>query len=384
MKKYSTVMADLLRVLPRHRIREVIQRSGADRGVRSLSTFQLLTTILYGQITKAFSFREIEHGLSVHANRLYHSGMVAVKRSTLSDAMSKRSSSVFEQIYHELVAMAVRKAGDSARHFKNPLRAIDSTTIPLSIERFDWAKFRKAKGAMKLHVAYDIDSQMPTQAICTHASIADVQVLPRMAHGQAIFVMDRGYLSFNRLYEKEIRGERYVTRVRYNTNCRKVRQFSRPVTPGVKSDLVVKLDNPRRHIDYPAPARLVEYQDPVTQKQFRFLTNVWDLSAQQIADIYKARWQVELFFKWIKQNLKIKTFWGTSRNAVELQIWAALILYVLIWIHRSMMTVDFSMQRLTQMIRLSVFHHKTIVDLVRPPDRPPPAITPLLWATSGG
>ena len=144
-------------------------------------------------------------------------------------------------------------------------------------------------------------------------------------------------------------------------------------------DWVVKLDNPRRRIDYPHPVRVVEYEDPATAKRFCFLTNVWDLLAYDIAEMYKARWQVELFFKWIKQNLKIKAFWGTGKNAVFMQIWTALILYVLIWIQRSILTIDCSLQRLSQMIRLAVFQRRQIADLVHRREPPPGSTQPSLW-----
>jgi len=379
VEHHSTVMADLLRVIPRHRIEKIIAEGGTDYRIRRLSTFQLLTAMLYGQITRAFSIREIEHGLHTQRDRLYHSGMVPVKRSTLSDAMSKRDCAVFERIYHELVAIAVQRSSVCSRRFKSPLRAIDSTTIPLSIERFDWAKFRKAKGAVKLHVSYDIEDQLPVQAICTHASVHDCPVLPRFDQAGSIIVIDRGYLAFNRLYQKELRGERYVTRLKHNINFKILRPHSDPTEEGVLGDWVVKLDNPRRRIDYPHPVRVVEYEDPATGKRFRFLTNVWDLSAYDIAEMYKARWQVELFFKWIKQNLKIKAFWGTGKNAVFMQIWTALILYVLIWIQRSILTIDCSLQRLSQMIRLAVFQRRQIADLVHRREPPPGSTQPSLW-----
>ena len=372
MRNYSTVLSDLLRVVPRHRITKRVAEAGTDYRVRSLSTVQLLKTMLFGQIANAFSLREIESAMQVHRRRLYHSGMAPVKRSTLSDAMAKRNAGVFEAIYNDLLVLVGQHTRSTRRRFRNPLRAVDSTTIPLSLERFNWAKFRRTKGAVKLHVAYDVDTAVAEHVIIDRGSSSDITVHPRISHENDIHVLDRGYLSFKALYQKHIDEKLFVIRLKEHVNWLPVSPHSQSDSPAIRGDWQARLQNPRRHSDYPAPVRIVQYRDLETGKDFLFMTNVWDLTAQQIADIYKARWQVELFFKWIKQNLKITTFWGTSRNAVHMQIWVALILYLLVWLHRSMLAGTYSMQRLLQMIRTALLHRSTISEIAAASGAPPP------------
>lgn len=376
MKNYTTVLGDLLRVVPRHRIAKCVADAGTDHRVRTLSTAQLFKTMLFGQIVKAFSIREIESAMQVHRHRLYHSGMKPVKRSTLSDAMAKRNAGVFEAIYNDLLSSVAQRTRSTRRRFRSPLRAVDSTTIPLSLERFNWAKFRRTKGAVKLHVAYDVETAVAEHVIIDRGASSDITVHPRISQGSDVQVLDRGYLSFKALYRKHLDEKLFVIRLKEHVNWQALYPHSQPDSEAIRGDWQACLQNPRRKSDYPEPVRVVEYRDLETGKDFLFMTNVWDLSAQQIADIYKARWQVELFFKWIKQNLKITTFWGTSQNAVYMQIWIALILYLLVWLQRSMLAVDYSMQRLLQMIRTALLHRTTICEIVAATGAPPPLPDP--------
>jgi len=371
MKKNTTVLANLLSHFPRSEFEKSVIEHGGDHRVRVLSTYNLLKCLLYGQVTHAFSVREIESSLACHSSQLYHCGMQPVKRSTLCDALEKRDSRIFEDTFNALVATARQLAGTSGRRFRNPLKIIDASTIELCLSRFDWAKFRTTKGAVKLHVSLDGDYFFPDQVRLSTGAIHEVNEMGELSKAPGmIFVMDRGYVDYKRLYDINLGNSTFVTRRKDKCQHELVEIFSSAANEPVWLDASIRLTSPKGKEKYPDLLRQVCYHDDEHDRDYEFLTNNFELSAQEIADIYKARWQVELFFKWIKQNLKIKTFWGTSRNAVFIQIWVALITFLLLWIGKIADALDASTQRILQVLKTSILARSTIQDLFRRPDPP--------------
>ena len=373
MNKNTTVLANLLSPLERSDFECLVKDYNGDKRIRTLSTFTLLKTLIYGQITGAFSVREIESSLAVNSSKLYHCGLKPVKRSTLCDALEKRDQHIFEKTFQSLAAKAQMIAGNNGRRFRNPLKIIDASTIDLCLNRFDWAKFRTTKGAVKLHLKLDGDYLFPEEAKLTTGSIHEVTEMSELCRtpGQ-IYVMDRGYVDYNRLYDIELGQSIFVTRMKRNCQHEIIKRLSSSSSEPIRLDAVIKLVGLKTKETYPKELRKVCYHDDEYDRDYVFITNSFDISAQKIADIYKARWQVELFFKWIKQNLKIKTFWGTSENAVYIQIWVALIVALLLWLHKALDGITVSSQRIIQILKSTILARKTILDLIRyddPPDK---------------
>jgi putative transposase len=331
----------------------------------------LFKTLAYGQITSAFSVREIESSLIAHSSRLYHCGMKPVKRTTLCDALGKRDSGIFEHAFNALVAKAKLLSGNSGIRFRNPMKLIDASTIELCLARFNWAKFRSAKGAVKLHVALDGDHFFPEQVRMTSGSVHEVNQMAELSQGSGtMHVYDRGYVDFKRLYDINLAGSFFVTRMKQNCQYDLVRPISYSAAAAVRFDSTIQLTSEKAKNDYPVPLRQVTYHDAEMDRDYVFITNDFTLSAQEIADTYKARWQVELFFKWVKQNLKVKTFWGTSRNAVFTQLWVALIVFMLLWISKHIDGLAESPQRILQLLKTSLLEKRSIIDLLREPEPP--------------
>jgi len=363
-------MGDLLSELPRFDFKNAVDEFKGDNRIRTLGCLDLLKSMLYGQIIGAYSIREIESSLEANGNQLYHGGMKRVKRSTLCDAMEKRDHRIFEQTFLSLVEKASCIAGKQGCRFKNPLKIVDATTIELCLKRFSWATFRTAKGAVKLHVAINGDHFFPEQVHITSGDVHEVRVLSNMCFSSGdIVVLDRGYLDYNRLRDIDLRGSWFVTRLKSCSDFQIVKTIDISATQAVRGDYRIKLTGVKARNQYPGELRMVAYHDDEYDRDYRFLTNNMELTAQEIADIYKARWQVELFFKWIKQNLKIKTFWGTSPNAVRIQIWVALVLFLLLWIRKTLDGIQKSLQRILQILKTTILRRSLIVDLFKPPPR---------------
>ena len=373
VKKNSTVLGNLLSHFPRSEFELAVREYSGDRRVRTFGCYDLAKTLIYAQVTGAFSTREIQSALAANAKKLYHLGMRPVTRSTLCDAMGNRDHRIFQESFEALVKKAHLIAGSTKRRFRNPLKIIDASTIELCLARFDWAQFRTTKGAVKLHVALDGDTMVPTQVRLTAGNIAEVTELSHfdLAKGD-IVVMDRGYIDYKRLFRIELGGATFVTRMKEGCRYQPLSLKVFPKGSAVQIDARIRLSSIRGSRNYPRDLREVVYHDTVHNRDYVFLTNNFDLSAQEIADVYKARWQVELFFKWIKQNLKIKTFWGTSRNAVYTQIWVALIVFMLIWINKALSGLSSAPQRILQILKTTILGTGSLSSLFFPP--PPPDI----------
>ena len=367
MKKYNTILNFLSSHISRYDFNKIVCNHDGDKGIRTLTTENLFKVMLYAQITKAFSLHEIVKTLDANGSKLYHSGMVSVKKSTIADALSKRKSNIFEDIFQHLLRDS-KSLYRGKRRFRNPLQLIDASTIDLCLSRFDWAHFRKSKGAVKLHVSYDSDSHLPNQVFFSTGNKHESKTLLDFDRKPGdILVFDKGYNSYKSFWQINLSGGIFVSRLKRNAIIKKKVILEKSHSDNIISDSYCTINSPKGKIDYPGTIRIVEYLDPTTKKRYQFLTNDLDRPAQEIADIYKERWQIELFFKWIKQNLKIKTFFGTSENAVWSQIWIALILYLLIWMIKNIYALEVSMQRILQILKTTLFDRCHISDLFKPP-----------------
>jgi len=337
MAKASTVLNQLQHLLPLEEFQRFVDGQKADKYTKKLSCKDQLTILMYAQATGKDSLREIEMGLRIQDSTWSQLGIETVARSTLGAANKKRPYSIYESLFYELLKKCQGFSCGTARFsFTNELYAIDSTTIDLCLSLFPWAQFRTTKGAIKLHTLLNVRSQIPEMILITEGKEADITMARKMdleslAMG-SIITFDRGYIDYAFLYSIHESKKTFVVRLKDNAHILSLECFAVREKGVLKDERIgFVLDEALR--DYPEDMRLITYHDEVHDKTYRFLTNQFSFSAKTIADIYKARWQVELFFKWIKQHLKIKTFLGTSKNAVLTQIWVAMIYYLLLaWI----------------------------------------------------
>ena len=326
----------------------------------------------FAQFTYRESLRDIEACLQSVGGKLYHMGFRGkVARSTLADANESRDWRIFADFAQVLIATArPLYAGDPIGvDLDASLYALDSTTIDLCLSLFPWAKFRKHKGAVKMHTLLDLHGNIPTFIRITDGKVHDVNILDEiLPEAGAFYVMDRGYVDFERLYDFTLSAAFFVVRTKSNVLLQ--RRYSHPVdkTTGVRSDHTVILTAIASAEAYPDPLRRVSYLDLETRKRFKFLTNNFSLPALTIAKIYKCRWQVELFFKWIKQHLRIKAFYGTSENAVKTQIWIAVSVYVLVAIVRKRLGLEVSLYQILQILSVTLFEKTPILQALQATD----------------
>ena len=355
----KTLFAQLMDFLPWTTFTRIVDRHGGDRYVKSLACADQFRVMAFAQLTYRESLRDIEVCLSAQAAKLYHMGFRhEIKRSTLADANETRDWRIYAEFAQRLIAQArTLYAHDSfGIELENTTYALDSTTIDLCLSLFPWALFRTTKSAVKLHTLLDLRGNIPSFIHISDGKLGDVNVLDVLVlEPGAIYVMDRGYLDFARLYLMHQTQAFFVTRAKSNTRLRRI--YSTPVdrSTGIICDQTVVLTGTTSHKDYPAYLRRIRLKDAETGKTLVFLTNNFTFSATTIGALYKRRWQVELFFKWIKQHLRIKKFYGNSENAVKSQIWIALSVYVLVAIVRKRLNLDASLYTLLQILSLTLF-----------------------------
>ena len=377
--QYNTIFSQLFNFIPRHRFDSAVTQGGGDRYCKRFTAWRQFLTCLYAQITGKDSLREIEQGLLANGRRLYHLGMQAVPRSTLSDAMNRRSPDFFEALFNEILGRATALAPNHGFRFHNPLYAIDSTTIDLCLSQYSWARYRRTKGAVKLHTQLDLSGNLPCYVVMSDGKMSDIHAAKTRfpIKPDSIYVYDKGYCDLRWFNEISLRGAYFVTRLRSNAKTASLGQHSHsPSATGVVSDEEIVFSNFPSLLKYPAPLRKVTCLDEETGRTYEFLTNNFKLAAHTIARIYRRRWQVELFFKWIKQNLKIKSFLGTTRNAVMTQIWVALIHYLLVAYIKQVSRTAFSMTEITNRIRETLMMNYSLLEVLnlesktikKPPD----------------
>jgi hypothetical protein len=372
MNQGHTIFQQLISFLPDREFRRCVARYQGNASTRKLSCWEQYLAMVFAQLTFRESLRDIEACLGALGLKRYHLGFRGkVARSTLADANELRDWRIFADFAQVLIAIArPLYVGDAMGvDLDQSLYALDSTTIDLCLALFPWAKFRKRKAAVKMHTLLDLHGNIPTFIRITDGKVHDVNILDELPiESGAFYVMDRGYVDFRRLYRFTLNGSFFVTRTKANVLLQ--RRYSRPVDTctGLRSDHTVILTTRGSASFYPDPLRRVTYCDPETGKRLKFLTNNFMLPALTIAQIYKRRWEVELFFRWIKQHLRIKAFFGTNENAVKTQIWIAVSAYVLVAIVRKRLRIEASLYQLLQVFSVTLFEKTPILQALQPDD----------------
>jgi len=362
----STIFSQITGFLPNHKFRQCVDRYNGNFRVRSFTCFDQFLCMAFAQLTFRESLRDIECCLRVMRDKLYHMGIRGnVSRSTLAYANENRDWRIYcdfaQILIHE--ARQLYANDDFGLELEETVYALDSSTIDLCLSVFPWAHFRKTKSAIKLHTLLDLHGNIPSFIAITDGKVHDVNILDLLIpEPGAIYVMDKAYLDFERLFTLHQHSAFFVTRSKINTKLRRL--YSKPVdrSTGIICDQIVALTGYYAKKDYPDKLRRVKYFDSESGERFVFLTNQFSFSAETIASLYKSRWQVELFFKWIKQHLRIKSFYGTSENAVKTQIWIAISVYVLVAIIKKRMKLELSLYTILQIFSVSLFEKMPILE----------------------
>jgi hypothetical protein len=368
MNAGKTLFSQLMDCLPWSTFARIVARYHGDHSVQTFPCAEQYRAMAFAQLTYRESLRDIEACLSAQPAKLWHLGFRGpVRRSTLADANQARDWRIYAEFAQRLIAQARRLyVGESLlADLNNTVYALDSTTIDLCLSLFPWAHFRSTKAAVKMHTLLDLRGNIPSFIHISDGKLHDVHALDMIVpEAGAIYVMDRGYVDFARLYGLHEAGAFFVTRAKSNLNAHRVYSAPTDRTTGVIADQTIALDGHCTRRDYPTHLRRVRFRDPQTGKTLVFLTNLTARPALTICDLYKSRWQVELFFKWIKQHLRIKAFYGISENAVKTQIWIAVSVYVLIAIIRKRLKLDASLYTLMQVLSVTVFEKASIESVI--------------------
>ena len=362
------VFAQVMEFVPLSVFRRCVAKYQGNRKVRTFTCLDQFLCMAFAQITYRESLRDIEACLRSQSNKLYHMGIRGnVSRSTLADANEQRDWRIYAELAHTLIATArsLYSTEPFIEELDETVYALDSTTIDLCLSLFPWATFRKRKGAVKLHTLLDLRGNIPTFIYISDGKLHDVNVLDILPlEPGAFYVMDRGYVDFERLYAITQAAAFFVTRAKSNLKFRRL--YSRQVdrATGMICDQTIVLTGPISKKDYPEKLRRIKYNDPQSGKTLVFLTNNFTLPTLTIAQLYRSRWQVELFFKWIKQNLRIKTFYGTSENAVKTQVWIAISVYVLVAIMKKQLRLQESLYTILQILSVTSFERTSLIQLI--------------------
>ena len=359
MNTGKTLFAQLMDFLPWSTFHRYVKHYSGDKGVRTMTCAEQFRIMAFAQLTYRESLRDIEVSLSAQASKLYHMGFrEPVRRSTLADANESRDWRIYADFAARLIiqARSLYASEDLGLELSNTVYALDSTTIDLCLSVFPWAHFRTTKAAVKMHTLLDLRGSIPSFIHVSDGKLHDVHALDLLTpEAGAIYVMDRGYVDFARLHRLHLAGAFFVTRAKSNLKAHRVYSAKTDRSAGTLCDQTIALDGFYTKQDYPTHLRRVRFNDPETGKSLVFLTNQMTLPAATVCALYKSRWQVELFFKWIKQHLRIKQFFGTSENAVKTQIWIAVSVYVLVAIVRKKLNLDVSLYTLLQVLSLTLF-----------------------------
>lgn len=368
MNAGKTVFAQLLAHLPRHEFRRAVGRSRGNHRVRSFSCWDQFIAMAFAQLTGRESLRDIESCLCSQREKLYHVGMRGkISRSTLADANEKRDFRIYEQVGYLLIKIARRlyQTEELAVELDRSLYALDSTTIDLCLSLFPWATFRETKAAVKMHTLLDLRGSIPAFVGLTSGAVHDVNFLDvAPLEEESVVTLDRGYLDFDRLYMVHRLPAFFVIRAKRNLRFRRLSSSPVEKESGVRVDQIVVLTGARSRRAYPESLRRVAFYDAENKRRLVFLTNLFSVSAKTVADLYKQRWQVELFFKWIKGHLRIKSFYGTSANAVKTQVWIAIIVYLLVAIAKKRLKLQPTLHTLLQIVEVNLFEKTDIIQLV--------------------
>ncbi|NRA22874.1 MAG: IS4 family transposase [Oleispira sp.] len=367
MSHRNTVLAQFLKLVPKHEFTKLAQEHHNGQKFRKFTRFDQFIVLFTLQITGRNSIRDVIENLKIQASKLFHIGTQTMSRSSLSRINNDQPWELYQALFYKILARCQPISGKHSFRFHNKLYSMDASTIDLCLSVFPWAKFRKAKGAVKLHAVLDHDGLLPTFIDLTDGKTHEVNIgrgikLPK----GSILTMDRGYIDYEWFQELTDQDVFFVTRAKKNMCSRVKKRNNVNKNTGVSSDHSIVLTSQKGKA-YQGLLRKIGYRDPITNKQYYFLTNNFKVAAKTIADIYKDRWQIELFFKWIKQNLKIKSFIGTTKNAVMSQIWVALCTYLLIYYFKWSNCLHQSALQIIQLLQLNWFDRRCVVGLFKPP-----------------
>jgi hypothetical protein len=362
----KSIFSQLTDFLPWYQFQECVARYRGDYKLKSFSCWDQFLCMAFAQLTYRESLRDIEACLRANHSKLYHMGIRGqVSRNTLANANSVRDWRIYADFAQVLIKQAreLYRDDDFSLILQETVYALDTTTIDLCLSLFPWAYFRKRKGAVKLHTLLDLRGNIPTVIIITHGLIHDVNILDQLTfEAGAFYLMDRAYLDFPRLHRLHLASAFFVTRARKRFDCRRLYSASVDRTTGVRCDQIVTLANPVPRAGYPDKLRRIRYFDPQQERRMVFLTNNFTLPPLTVAELYRSRWQVELFFKWIKQHLRIRKFYGTSENALKTQIWIAISVYVLVAIVKKQLKLEGSLYRILQILSVTLFEKVPILE----------------------
>ena len=373
MHKGKYVFSQLLDFLDRNHFNYLVRKYGGDRYVKDFTCYNQLAVLMFGQLSNRESLRDVVLATQAHASKAFHLGFGKyASKSTLSDANNKRDYRIFEEFAYHIVAEARACRADDIFKLGGNVYAFDSTTIELCLETFKWALFRKnqRKGGIKVHTLYDIETSIPTFFHITEARVHDTKAMDAIPYEESSFyIFDRGYNDFGRLHNIANIGAYFIVRGKKNNDFKPLRWTRRfPPGSGILSDAIGYMDGQFTREKYPDKIRRIKYWDEENKREFIFFTNALDISPMMVAELYHQRWQIELFFKWLKQHLKIKKFWGNSENAVRIQIYAAIITYCLMAIVQKKLGIDRSIYEMLQIVSISLTDTTPLRDLFGKPN----------------
>ncbi len=365
MTHCNTIFSQILKFVPRHEFEALANRHHSGRAFRTASRWSQFVTMAMAQLSGRNSLRDIVNSVGTQAHRLYHLGSAKMTRSNLSRINENKPHTLYEALFGKLLDRCQRLTPGHSFRFKSKLYSLDASTIDLCLSVFPWADFRSTKGAIKLHIGLNHSGYLPEFVTITEGKTSDIEIGRMLSFpAGSIVAIDRGYTDYQWYNQLNNKGIFFVTRLKSNARYKVIKRHPVLKNKGLTSDQNIKLTNNYAAKNYPTQLRRIGYRDQDTGKHYVFLTNNFKLAAKTIADIYKARWQVELFFKWIKQNLKIKSFVGTSKNAVMTQIWIALCVYLLIAFIKFLAKLKQSMQQILRLLQLNLFEKRDIMGLL--------------------
>ena len=382
MAHNTTVFRQLLDLLPRHEFDAEARQHQEGQRLRVMSRWAQFVALGLGQLGGLQSLRDIVGNLRAQPHKLYHLGVRAfVSRSSLARVNAQQPYALYEALFGRLLARCQQRAPRHGFRFKNKLYAVDASTIDLCLAAFPWASFRRTKGAIKLHVGVDQAGHLPTFISVTDGKTGDVTVARTWTFpAGSVVVADRAYLDFGWLHQLQQRGVTFVTRLKRNVRYQVVREHDVDIRTGVLSDQTIELTSARSRKAYPGTLRRVGYWDEETRRSYVFVTNNTTWVGKTIANLYKSRWQIELFFKWIKQHLKVKRFVGRTKNAVLSQLWVATCMYLLLAYLKFVLRLSWSLHQMLRVLQLNLFDRRPLAELFTtpsPPGSPDPQM--LLW-----
>ena len=365
MNQDKYVFAQVVEFLNEDKFRRIVAKYNGNHYVKSYSVWNQLLTLIFGQLSRSPSLRDCVIALQAHHDKLYHLGIGKnVTRSNLSKANEQRDYRIFEDFAYYMIAEARNKRADRTFGFDGHIYAFDSTTIDLCLSLFEWAKFRRKKGGIKVHTLFDVEAGIPTFACITEARVNDINAMDEIPYETgSYYIFDRGYNDYSRLYAINKLGATFIVRAKKNALYKRL-SWKRRLEHNVLSDSGIRFAGYYKKDDYPEPLRLIKYWDEENQREFTFLTNNFDLTALQVAELYHQRWQIELFFKWLKQHLKIKHFYGTSLNAVKIQVYVAIITFCLVAIVKHDMKLELTTYEVLHVLSVSLTSKTHLRDLL--------------------